>query len=236
MNPMVDGWMGDDWFHNGAFRQQNMSLHLRAGRRRATTRRSGGPAHFDDYDMFMEAGSAGELGRRRGLEQVGFWRKLLEHPAYDAFWQRPGGGQDPREAAAHGARDAGAQPVGPGGHLRRAPPSTRRSSRRTRRTTRCSWCSGPWHHGQEIDDGSIARRAQVRAATPRSSSASTILRPFLDHYLKDDAPKTDVAPVTAFETGTNTWRRLPLVAVGLRQRLHRQADAALSAAPARGWA
>src|SRR5205085_4072044 len=35
-----------------------------------------------------------------------------------------------------------------------------------------------------------------------------VLRPFLDHYLKDDAPKADVAPVTAFETGTNTWRRL----------------------------
>src|SRR5579862_7584344 len=25
MNPMVDGWMGDDWFHYGAFRQQNIS-------------------------------------------------------------------------------------------------------------------------------------------------------------------------------------------------------------------
>ena len=25
MNPMVDGWRGDDWFHNGAFREQNMS-------------------------------------------------------------------------------------------------------------------------------------------------------------------------------------------------------------------
>ena len=24
MNPMVDGWMGDDWFHNGAFREQNL--------------------------------------------------------------------------------------------------------------------------------------------------------------------------------------------------------------------
>src|SRR5205823_5975013 len=35
-----------------------------------------------------------------------------------------------------------------------------------------------------------------------------ILRPFLDHYLKDDAPKMNVAPVTAFETGTNKWRRL----------------------------
>src|ERR1044071_8390965 len=25
MNPMVDGWMGDDWFHNGAFRPSTLS-------------------------------------------------------------------------------------------------------------------------------------------------------------------------------------------------------------------
>ena len=36
-----------------------------------------------------------------------------------------------------------------------------------------------------------------------------ILRPFLDHYLKDGAPKADIPPVTMFETGTNIWRRLP---------------------------
>jgi putative CocE/NonD family hydrolase len=36
-----------------------------------------------------------------------------------------------------------------------------------------------------------------------------VLRPFLDHYLKDDAPAMDIAPVTAYETGTNAWRRLP---------------------------
>jgi uncharacterized protein len=30
--------------------------------------------------------------------------------------------------------------------------------------------------------------------------------------LKDDAPKADVAPVTAFETGTNTWRACRLAA------------------------
>src|SRR5262249_53121599 len=35
-----------------------------------------------------------------------------------------------------------------------------------------------------------------------------VLRPFLDQYLKTNAPKADVAPVTAYETGTNTWRRL----------------------------
>src|SRR5207253_805347 len=44
-------------------------------------------SHFDDYDEYMRAGSAGELGHEHGLEQVGFWRKILEHPSYDAFWQ-----------------------------------------------------------------------------------------------------------------------------------------------------
>src|SRR6202035_3284416 len=34
------------------------------------------------------------------------------------------------------------------------------------------------------------------------------LAPFLAQYLKEGAPKADVAPVSAFETGTNTWRRL----------------------------
>ena len=44
--------------------------------------------HFDDYDVYMQAGSASELGHRHGLEQMGFWRKILEHPSYDAFWQQ----------------------------------------------------------------------------------------------------------------------------------------------------
>jgi predicted acyl esterase len=44
-------------------------------------------AHYDDYDTFLEAGTAGELARQRGMEQLGFWRKILEHPTYDAFWR-----------------------------------------------------------------------------------------------------------------------------------------------------
>src|SRR6058998_2802186 len=84
MNPMVDGWMGDDWFHNGAFRQQGMSYIYEQEASRANEIKWW-TSHFDDYDMFMEARSAGELGRRRGLDQIGFWRKLLEHPSYDAF-------------------------------------------------------------------------------------------------------------------------------------------------------
>src|SRR4051794_28842080 len=86
MNPMVDGWMGDDWFHYGAFRQQNFSyIYEQEGSR--SNEEKWWSSHFDDYDMFLEAGSAGELARRHGLDQMGFYRKIAEHPAYDAFWQ-----------------------------------------------------------------------------------------------------------------------------------------------------
>ena len=66
---------------------------------------------------------------------------------------------------------------------------------------------GPWHHGQEIARAAHSGRSSLAATRPHIFAAQ-ILRPFLDHYLKDDAPPMDVAPVNAFETGTNTWRRL----------------------------
>jgi putative CocE/NonD family hydrolase len=66
---------------------------------------------------------------------------------------------------------------------------------------------GPWHHGQEISEGSTLGAIKFHSDTALYFRQE-ILRPFLDHYLKDDAPKMDVAPVTAFETGTNKWHRL----------------------------
>ena len=86
MNPMVDGWRGDDWFHNGAFRQQMMPYIYQQAATRASEAKWW-MSHFDDYDTYMSAVSAGELGRRRGLEQIGFWKKILSHPSYDAFWR-----------------------------------------------------------------------------------------------------------------------------------------------------
>jgi len=66
---------------------------------------------------------------------------------------------------------------------------------------------GPWHHGQEIDDGSSLGALKFNSDTALYFRRE-ILAPFLAQYLKDGAPKADVAPVSAFETGTNTWRRL----------------------------
>jgi predicted acyl esterase len=86
MNPMVDGWRGDDWFHNGAFRQQNESYVYEQDGGRANEYRWP-VSNYDDYAMWMRATSAGNLAKQRGLEQMGFWRKVIAHPTYDEFWQ-----------------------------------------------------------------------------------------------------------------------------------------------------
>jgi uncharacterized protein len=65
---------------------------------------------------------------------------------------------------------------------------------------------GPWYHGQMIADGSTLGALKFNADTALYFRRQ-ILRPFLDQHLIDGAPKADVAPVTAFETGTNSWRR-----------------------------
>ena len=206
MNPMVDGWMGDDWFHNGAFRQQKMAYIYEQEATRASEAKWW-TSHFDDYDMFMQAGSAGELGRRRGLEQVGFWRKLLEHPSYDAFWRD--------QAVDH---VLAAQPL-------KVPVMLVHSlwdqediygaiavykaiKPKDTDNDKVFLVMGPWHHGQEIEDGSTLGALKFNSDTALYFRRE-ILRPFLDQYLKEGAPKADVPPVTAFETGTNTWRRLP---------------------------
>src|SRR6266700_1908324 len=205
MSPMVDGWMGDDWSHNGAFRQQNMAYILEQDATRKNETKWW-TSNFDDYDLFLQSVSAGELGRNHGLEQVGFWRKLLEHPSYDAFW---------RDQAVD--RILAAQPL-------KVPVMLVHSlwdqediygaiavykaiKPKDGDNNKVFLVIGPWHHGQEIDDGSTLGALKFSSDTGLYFRRE-ILLPFLDHYLKDDAPKADVAPVTAFETGTNKWRRL----------------------------
>jgi uncharacterized protein len=206
MNPMVDGWMGDDWFHNGAFREQNMPyVYEQEGTRNNEAK--WWTSHFDDYDVYMQAGSAGNLGRLHGLEQVGFWRKILDHPTYDAFW---------RDQAMD--RVLAAQPLKvpvmlvdslwDQEDIYGAIAVYKAIKPKDIGNDKVFLVMGPWHHGQEIDEGSTLGALRFGSDTALYFRQN-ILRPFLDHYLKDGAPNSDVAPVTAFETGTNQWLRLP---------------------------
>jgi putative CocE/NonD family hydrolase len=205
MNPMVDGWRGDDWFHNGAFRQQMMPyIYDQQATRGKTVKWWSNQA--DDYDMYMEAGSAGELGRSRGLEQTEFWRRLLEHPAYDRFWSQQAMdkilGAQPLKVPTmlvHGLWDQE--------DIYGAPAVYRAIEPKDAANDKVYFVAGPWYHGQQIGDGSALGAIRFDSDTAKTFRRD-VLGPFLAQYLKDGAPKADIAPVTAFETGTNTWLRL----------------------------
>jgi uncharacterized protein len=206
MNPMVDGWKGDDWFHNGAFREQGMPYIYEQEATR-DNKAQWWTDHFDDYDVFMEAGSAGELGRRHGLEQVGFWRKLLEHPSYDAFWQEQAMDQilagQPLKVPVMLVHSLWDQE-----DIYGAPAVYKAIKPKDTGNDKVFLVMGPWHHGQEIGDGSTLGGLKFNSDTG-FYFRQEILRPFLAQYLKEGSAKADVAPVSAFETGTNVWRRLP---------------------------
>jgi len=205
MNPMVDGWMGDDWFHHGAFREQNLSYIYEQEASRDNKVKWWTNYH-DEYDLFMHYGSAGAMGNAYGMQQLGFWNKILAHPAYDAFWQQQA--VDKVLAAqplsvpvmlVHSLWDQediyGALAV-----YRAIKPKDKTGDM-------VKLVMGPWHHGQEIAEGSALGAIRFGSDTAKYFRQH-ILRPFLAQYLKDGAPKANLAPVTAFQTGTNQWQRL----------------------------
>jgi len=205
MNPMVDGWIGDDWFHNGAFRQQMMPYPYEIqGTRDGSVK--WWTTHFDDYDLYMEAGSAGALGESRGLNQVGFWRKILAHPTYDAFWRDQAMDRvlanRPLEVPmmiVHSLWDAEDIYGAPAVYAAIEPKDTNND--------KVFLVIGPWSHGQMIENGSSLGAIRFPSDTSYYFRQE-ILRPFLAQYLLDNAPRANLAPVVAYETGTNKWREL----------------------------
>ncbi|HEX4440457.1 MAG TPA: CocE/NonD family hydrolase [Thermoanaerobaculia bacterium] len=206
MNPMVDGWKGDDWFHNGAFRQQGIGYIFEQEADRKNSQKFW-RTHYDDYDMFLTTVSAGEIARRHGMDAIGFWRKVVDHPSYDAFW---------RDQAMD--QILGAQPLKvpvllvhslwDQEDIYGAPAVYRAIKPKDTGNDKVFLVLGPWHHGQAIHDGSTLGPLRFEQNTALQFRRD-VLAPFLAQYLKDGAPKADIAPVTAYETGTNTWRRLP---------------------------
>jgi len=202
--PMIDGWMGDDWFHYGAFRQGG-ALEFIYGQQSA---RGGGNSwwsgEYDVYDTFLRAGSAGALAKTRGLEQLGFWRAIAEHPAYDWWWQEQavdkllakqpvtvpmmivGGLFDQEDIYGSPALYRALAPKDPNGEF-------------------IHLVLGPWNHGQGRREGRSLGALEFEGDTA-GWFRRKVMQPFLDHYLKD-APKPQTPRALVYETGADEWHR-----------------------------
>jgi putative CocE/NonD family hydrolase len=84
--PMTDTWMGDDFFHHGAFRLSygfEYSSDLELSPDQST------PVpidRYDTYDWYLGQGSLASLTTLLA-GRVPTWTNFTQHPTYDAFWR-----------------------------------------------------------------------------------------------------------------------------------------------------
>jgi putative CocE/NonD family hydrolase len=202
--PMVDGWMGDDWFHNGAFRHEGaieFTYNQEATRKGSEKWWSDS---YDTYDVFLRAGSAGAMAASRGLAQLGFWRQLAAHPSYDAWWQQ----QAMDKVLAKEPLTVPMMIVGglfdqediygaPALYAALAPKDTEGKF--------VHLVLGPWNHGQGRREGRGIANVKFEGDTA-TWFRRNVMQPFLDHHLRG-APKPDIPRVLAYETGADRWHR-----------------------------
>jgi hypothetical protein len=86
--PMTDTWLGDDFFHQGAFRQ---SYGFEYGWGMESGEVGAGPlpiAGNDAFEWYLSFPSLKALTDATGAMRIPTWRRFVEHPAYDSVWQR----------------------------------------------------------------------------------------------------------------------------------------------------
>ncbi|MGZ6015315.1 MAG: CocE/NonD family hydrolase [Phenylobacterium sp.] len=202
---MIDGWMGDDWFHYGAFRQKNLDYFTS----QMSARGAGSEiprAAFDDYTNFLDGGSVGDYAAAAGLDQIPFYNKVTEHPAYDEFWSE----QALDKTLATQPLKVPTMWIGAlwdqedmwgtiHAYLATEPKDTT--------NTMNYLVLGPWRHS-----GVNYEQRQLNAIKLPGDTAtefrSKVLKPFLDEHLKTNGPKANTPPVFIFESGTMEWKKL----------------------------
>jgi len=203
-SPMVDGWMGDDWFHYGAFRQPNIDYVLGQ-----TTNRADGPGvpheGRDEYANFLHAGSADGFAQSEGMSQLPYWKVMVEHPSYDGFWQSQALdkliAQRPLTVPTMWEQGLWDQE-----DMWGAIHSYRALKAKGAPDTMNFLVMGPWFHSQVNREG--------RSLGPLTWATDTtaqwrreVLLPFFNQYLKPGAPAAATPPAFIYDTGMDRWDR-----------------------------
>ena len=209
--PMIDVWMGDDFFHNGAFRQsygydyvlgmesskENTEVSYGKDKRRQ--------ARWTASTSFWSAAPSPQDVKQSGSKVLPTWKLFLDHPAYDTVWSSRG--------VEHMLNAVTVPTLTVGGYYdqedmwgrRRSTPS----SSRTTPSTRTSWCSGPG--GMAIGRSSSRHLGNLDYGEPigkefRARHRSQVLRALSQGRAWNRPSGFDLEDTASFQTGSNTWK------------------------------
>ena len=223
MSPMVDGWMGDDWFHHGAFRQPNFDYFTGQ-----TTVRGAGEGvqrqGYDDYSNFLNEGSAGDYAKNHGLDALPFWKKISEHPAYDSFWSEQALDKT-MEKTPLKVPTMWIQGLWDQEDMWGAVHSYPALESKDKNNDMNYLVLGPWRHSQVNYDAFNLGPFKWDGDTALQFRRD-VLKPFFDQHLKG-AAKADTPPVLIYDPGQNKWNRYASWPQGKTKNLYLEAKGGL---------
>lgn len=202
VGPLLDAWMGDDWFHYGAFRQMMLGyVHMQTGQRGEGAI---APSQiYDQYEEFLRAGSVSGYVASNGLDKLPFIQRLLEHPSYDAYWQ--GHAVDKLIVArpskvptlwTQGMWDQ--EDMWGANHVWRALKAAGHDAN--------NWLVlGPWNHIQPWAGGTAV--GPIKLPTDTSYQwMNQMLVPFLNEHLRN-GPPANLPRVAVYNSGEKRWEQ-----------------------------
>jgi putative CocE/NonD family hydrolase len=206
--PTADYYMNDDVYHNGAF-----MLSANFGFYSFFRPRQGAPApppsnrpDFDmktpdGYDYYLNLGTLSELNQKLYNGEATYWQEIVDHPNYDAFWQKRSLWKFMKNVKCAVLNVGGwfdaEDPMGPF-HIYR-------SVEKNNPGTVNLLVMGPWSHGGwSRGDGSKLGNLNFGVKTGEFFREQ-IQFAFFMHYLKDKP--ADLPEAYMFLTGLNEWRR-----------------------------
>jgi len=195
--PVADFWMGDDFFHNGAFRQSYGYEYVKT----METSKVAETVSFgktDSYDWYLSLKALGNLTTQLG-GKLPTWNAFVAHPSYDSYWRQRsvqeylkqvtvptlvvGGWWDQEDM--YGAL------------------TTYRSLEKHDNNNLVFLVEGPWNHGGW--NGRGRRLADVEFGSNTGKYfRKEIQAPWFAYYLKGKG-KLNQAEATIFQSGTNRW-------------------------------
>ncbi|MFN8574516.1 MAG: CocE/NonD family hydrolase [Gemmatimonadaceae bacterium] len=199
--PMTDTWMGDDFFHQGAFRQ---SFGVEYATAMEWSRNVPSPLHidrYDRYDWYLQFLTLEELGHKNGIDTLASWRGFKTHPSWDAYWQA--------KAMQKVWTSPNVAVLNVGGYWDQEDVLGPQEAYRTlERNDTKRWnhiVLGPWFHG-----GWAGRETDSHGPMKFGSDVglyyrANIERPWFANYLHGDGT-AKFAEAYMFEVAGNTWR------------------------------
>ena len=225
--PMGDTWMGDDFFHQGAFRLTyglEYAWQMEASKDGSVTPN---PGRYDTFEWYLSFPTLGALARAVGADRFPSWRRFAEHPSYDTIWRA-------RSLPRYFPHSTVPTLVVGGWWDQEdeyGPLATYASLEKTDTPGLVHLVMGPWYHGQWSGDaGTQLGNARFGRAT--GEDYRELEAKWFGYWLKGEGDGK-LPEATVFDAGTNQWRSFdkwpPKEAV--RRKLYFREGGALSFDP-----